>query len=250
MRRLDGEVALVTGSTSGLGHVIARRLCEEGASVVLTGRSAARGEAAVAAICDAEFVAADLTDEAACAALVDATVARFGRLTILVNNASLGGVRGSVAETDRATFENVLRVNFLAAATLCRLAVPHMLDAGHGSIVNVSAEAARLGTPDTAALAASKAALEALARSISADYASRGIRCNNVRPGYVLSDIRDAELTLRERAELEAMHLTRVPEAEDVAAAVAFLASRDAEVITGITLPVDGGASALRAHPV
>lgn len=253
--RLQDDVALITGSTRGLGREMARRFAEEGARVVVTGRSPERGEETVASIeaagGEAAFVPADLADEEQCEALVDAAVLRFGPLTVLVNNAVAGGRDagdGPVADVSAWTFESVLRVNLVAVATMCRLAIPHMLAAGHGSIVNISSRAAELATPRLAAYAASKGGVGALTRSITVDYARQGIRCNTVQPGYVLHEVRDAELTDERRQRLEEMHLTRLATATDVAYAALFLASREAEVISGITLPVDGGSTAARAR--
>ncbi|HWC38969.1 MAG TPA: SDR family oxidoreductase [Acidimicrobiales bacterium] len=253
--RLQDEVALITGSTRGLGREMARLFAQEGARVVVTGRSAERGEETVASIEGAGgavvFVPADLGDEEQCEALVEAAVLRFGPLTVLVNNAVAGGRAagdGPVADVSAWAFESVLRVNLVAVATMCRLAIPHMLDAGHGSIVNISSRAAELATPRLAAYAASKGGLNALTRSITIDYARQGIRCNTVQPGYILHEVRDAELTDERRQRLEEMHLTRLATATDVAYAAVFLASREAEVISGITLPVDGGSTAARAR--
>ncbi|MHB8669263.1 MAG: SDR family NAD(P)-dependent oxidoreductase [Acidimicrobiales bacterium] len=254
--RLVGEVAIVTGSTSGLGAEIARLMADEGAKVMVTGRDPTRGEAVVGSIAarggDATFVRADLSEERDLASLVGETTERHGRLTVLVNNAVSPGVQGGsdgpVGEVTAATWESILRVNVVAAAMLCRLAIPQMLAAEHGSIVNVSSRAAERGTPRTSAYSASKGALNALTRSITADYGRVGIRCNTVQPGYVLHERRDADLSDDRRAQLEAMHLTRLPNATDVAWAVVYLASREAEVVSGVTLAVDGGSSAVRGR--
>jgi NAD(P)-dependent dehydrogenase (short-subunit alcohol dehydrogenase family) len=246
--RFAGEVALVTGSTSGLGAVIAERLASEGAQVVITGRDLQRGrERARRSGC--AFVAADLSDQAGCEHLFAEVVATVGAPSILVNNAvdpHLAAHDGPVASTEVATWTAMFNIVVVAAATLCRLVIPHMVDMGRGSIVNVSSRAASRGSPGVSAYSSSKAALEALARSITADYARSGIRCNVVQPGYILHEQRDRDMDPERRARYEAMHLTRLPTAQDVAAAVAFLASREAEVITGVTLPVDGGSSAVR----
>jgi NAD(P)-dependent dehydrogenase (short-subunit alcohol dehydrogenase family) len=253
--RLHDEVALVTGSTRGLGREIARLFAEEGARVVVTGRDRERGEETASSLLGAggsvDFVSADLGDESQCESLVQAAVERFGPLTVLVNNAVTGGRDagdGPVTDVSALAFEAVLRVNLVGVATLCRLAIPHMLSAGHGSIVNVSSRAAELATPRLAAYAASKGGLNALTRSITVDFARRGIRCNTVQPGYILHEVRDAELTDERRQRLEEMHLTRLATATDVAYAALFLASREAEVISGVTLPVDGGSTAARAR--
>lgn len=251
--RLADEVAVVTGSTSGLGRAVAQLFAEEGCAVVLTGRDAERGEAAVAEICaggaEAVFVRADLADEEQCARLVGSAVSRFGGLTVLVNNAVAGaGADGPVTGIDRDSWERILALDLVAAACLCRHAIPCMIAAGHGSIVNVSSRAAELGTPGLAAYSAAKAGLDSLSRSVTIDYARRGVRCNTVQPGYVLHEVRDADLGPERRRRLEEMQLTRITTARDVAYAVLYLASREAEVVTGANLRVDGGSTAVRAR--
>jgi NAD(P)-dependent dehydrogenase (short-subunit alcohol dehydrogenase family) len=249
--RLEGEVAVVTGSTSGLGKEIARVLAAEGAAVLVTGRDNERGRAVVDAIAAeggrAAFSAADLTDDDQCRALIDDAEAAFGAVTVLVNNAVLSASGdGPVADVPPEVWDGVLAVDVRAVAAVCRYAIPSMRRAGHGSIVNVSSRVAERGTPGLAAYTAAKGAINALARSITADYAREGIRCNTVQPGYVVHERRDATMTPERRARVEGMHLTRLATATDVAYAVLFLASRQAEVISGITLPVDGGSTAVR----
>ena len=255
--RLSGEVAVVTGSTSGLGREIARRFAAEGAAVVVTGRNGERGRAGGDAIVDdggrATFVAADLAVEDECAALVAAAVDAFGALTVLVNNAVAdpdGGADGAVHDVSTARFEHALRVNVLAVAWLCRAAVPAMQAAGHGAIVNISSVVAWRGTPGLAAYTASKGALAALTRSMAVDLAPLGIRCNTITPGYIINDRRDADLSDDRRAHIEARHLTRLGLAADVAAAAAYLASAEAGFVTGADLAVDGGVSAARPRTV
>jgi len=248
--RLDGEVALVTGSTAGIGAEIARVFAGEGASVVVTGRDADRGAKVVdSAGPRAVFVAADLSDRDAADTLVKAAVDRFGSLTVLVNNAMESDTRdGPVGDVADETWERVLTVNVVAAARLCRAAIPVMTASGHGSIVNISSKAAQRAPRRLAAYIASKGALEALTRSIAADYSDQGIRCNTLSPGYVLNERRDANLSDERRQQLEAMALTRLTEARDIANAAVYLASAEAEVVTGIVLPVDGGGTAGRAR--
>jgi NAD(P)-dependent dehydrogenase (short-subunit alcohol dehydrogenase family) len=248
--RLDGEVALVTGSTSGIGVHIARLFAAEGARVVVTGRDAERGARLVEGIDgDATFVAADLSVHDGAGRLVEATVDHFGALTVLVNNAVETGTRdGPVTELSDEAWERILDVNLLAVARLCRHAIPVMAAAGHGSIVNISSRAAQRGSRRLAAYAASKGGLEALTRAIAVDHADQGIRCNTVSPGYILNERRDADLSDERRQQLEAMHLTRLGEPLDVAYAALYLASREAAFVTGILLPVDGGSSTARAR--
>ena len=250
--RLAGEVAIVTGSTSGLGRAVARLFADEEAQVVVTGRNRARGEEVVAAIADgggeATFAAIDLVDEAACASLVATAIERFGRLTVLVNNAvaTSDSRDGPVTLLTTEGWEATLRVNLTAVAWLCRAAIPEMAKAGHGSIVNVSSRAAERATPGLAAYAASKGGMNALTRSVAVDYAKDNVRCNTISPGYILHERRDAELDEEGRRRLEGMHLTRLGTAMDVAYAAVYLASSEAEFVTGINLPVDGGSTAAR----
>ena len=252
--RLGGEVAIVTGATSGLGREIARVFATEGAAVVVSGRDAKRGaevtETIVAQGGEATYVPCDLTQEQECVALVRQTVDRHGTVTVLVNNAVANDVMaadGPVSATDAGTWMAVLKVNLLAPALLCREVIPHMRRIGHGSIVNISSRAAERGTPNVAAYTAAKGGLNALALSISADHGRDGIRCNTVQPGYVLNAERDAGSSPERMARYRAMHLTRMATATDVAMAALFLASRESDVITGEVLHVDGGSTAVRA---
>jgi NAD(P)-dependent dehydrogenase (short-subunit alcohol dehydrogenase family) len=250
--RLAGEVAIVTGSTSGLGREIARIFAMEGARVIVTGRNAERGAQVAETIAeaggDAAFFAVDLGEVGAAESLVASAVATYGRLNVLVNNAvaSSGPRDGPVTDLTSDGWDAALRVNLTAAAWLCRAAIPEMIKAGHGAIVNVSSRAAERGTPGLAGYAASKGGMNALTRSIAVDYAKHSIRCNTVSPGYILHDTRDAQLDDKRRRRLEGMHLTRLGTATDVAYAALYLASAESEFVTGINLPVDGGSTAAR----
>ena len=251
--RLEGEIALVTGSTAGIGKAVAAAFAAEGARVLVTGRDATRGAAVVELIQgaggEAAFAAADLGDETAGAQLVGAAVERFGGLTVLVNNAVASTVDdsdGPVSKlTDRA-WEQTVRVNLTAPMWLVRAAISHMIEAGHGSIINISSRAAERASRGLAAYIASKGGLNALTRSIAVDYAQHNIRCNTISPGYVINERRDADLSDERRARLEGMHLTRLGNASDVAYAAVYLASRESEFVTGVNLPLDGGSSAAR----
>jgi NAD(P)-dependent dehydrogenase (short-subunit alcohol dehydrogenase family) len=248
---MAGERALVTGSTSGIGRAIAVEFAAQGAAVVVTGRDPGRGAGVVEEITSAggsaSFVAADLNDEDACRALVDETVGRMGSLTVLVNNAAGNGVGdGPVADVPTEAWERILRVDVTAPMWLCRGTIPHMRDAGHGAIVNISSRQAERASRGFAAYIAAKGALNALTRSIAVDYAGENIRCNTISPGYVLNDRRDADITADRRARYQGMHLTRLGVAADVAYAAVYLASRESEFVTGMNLQLDGGSSIAR----
>jgi 3-oxoacyl-[acyl-carrier protein] reductase len=249
--RLAGEIAIVTGSTSGLGKEIARIFAAEGARVVVTGRNQERGDAWAKEIQgqggDATFLAADLSDLDQCQRLVDATVERYGGLTVLVNNHVAASGDGKLADVKLDEWELKVRVNLTAPAWLMKAAIPRMQAAGHGAIVNISSRAAERGTPGLAAYAASKGGLNALTRSVAIDYAKDGIRCNSVTPGYILHEVRDADITPEKLARVSGQHLTRLISPADVAYCCVWLASKEGEVITGLDIPVSGGSTTARA---
>src|SRR5262245_55103765 len=249
--RLAGERALVTGSTSGLGRAIAIAFAREGAAVVVTGRDRTRGDAAVADLAAAGgpgwVGAADLADEQACTDLVAQAAERMGGLTVLVNNAAGGGAPdGPIGDLTTDAWDAILRVDLTAPMWCARAAIPHMRRAGHGAILNVSSRQAERASKGLAAYVAAKSGLNGLTRAIAVDYADDGIRCNTISPGYVLNDRRDADITDERRARYAGMHLTRLGVATDVAHAAVYLASREAEFVTGINLQLDGGSSIAR----
>jgi NAD(P)-dependent dehydrogenase (short-subunit alcohol dehydrogenase family) len=249
--RLAGEIALVTGSTAGIGRAIAIEFAMQGARVAVTGRDVERGQAVIATIDraggQAVFVPADLSDEDACTGLVAAVVERLGGLTVLVNNAAgAGHGDGPAGEVTTAAWEAIVRVDLTAPFWLCRAALPHLQRAGGGAIVNISSRQAERASPGFAAYVAAKGGLNALTRSIAVDYAASGIRCNTISPGYVLNDRRDAAIDEARRRRYEGMHLTRLGEARDVALAAVYLASKESEFVTGINLQLDGGSSIAR----
>ena len=251
-QRLAGETAIITGATSGLGKALALRFAEEGAQVVVAGRNAERGQAVCQAIVEvggeAIFAEVDLASDTCGEELVGQAVGQFGKLTVLVNNAVDLGGDGPVTENSAETWDRIMRVNVVAVGLLCRAAIPEMRLAGRGSILNISSRTAERASPKLAAYTAAKGALNSLTRSVALDYAHGGIRCNTIQLGYVLHESRDANNTPQRQAEIEAMGLTRPATADDVCHACVYLASREAEVVTGITLNVDSGSTAARAQ--
>jgi NAD(P)-dependent dehydrogenase (short-subunit alcohol dehydrogenase family) len=185
---LAGKVALVTGSASGIGEAIARRLGAEGARVIVHGLASQAAEAGKIAgeIDGAAVELGDLTNPAECARLVEATVARFGRIDILVNNAGISP-RRDLAGTDAAFFDHVIAVNLRAPLLCTRAAVPHMRRQGGGRVLNIGSINAYCGEALLIAYSASKGGLMTLTRNLADSLAADGIRVNQLNPGWVLT---------------------------------------------------------------
>jgi NAD(P)-dependent dehydrogenase (short-subunit alcohol dehydrogenase family) len=249
-RRLVGRVAIVTGAGRGIGRAIARRLADEGAAVVVSQRATDEGERFVRELeeagAQAAFVAADVRDEDSVCALVDRTVERFGGLDVLCCNAGVGLLR-SVADTTAAEYDQVFDTNVRGVFNCSRFAIPHLIARGGGSIVHVASVASFVGFENDAAYCSSKGAILALTKQMALDYARHGIRVNCVCPGFIetqqLLDYVAGQADAAEAAaRVAGLHpLGRVGQPEEVAAAVAYLASSDASFTTGSALVVDGG---------
>ena len=253
--RFDGKVAIVTGGGGNIGRATARRFASEGASVTVADVS---GDAAANVVAEIEadggtarIQATDVTDPGAVEAMVHDTVAAFGSLDILHNNAAaiaLNGKDQDVVTMDLDTWDRVLAVNLTGPMLGCRFAIPHMLERGGGSIVNTASAAAFYGSHSLAAYGTSKAGLVALTRYVATAYGDRGIRCNAVAPGVVVDEAAQAALggPMGDRLRrYTSSHLVgRLGYPEEIAAAVAYLASDDGAFITGETLRIDGGMTA------
>lgn len=248
MNRVAGKIAIVTGCAGILGAAQARMLAAEGATMILADIADARGEAVAAEIRAAGGAAAyrhlDVTDEADWTALIDAVMADRGRLDILVNNAGGNLRRATIEERAADQWDALMALNAKSVFLGTKHALPHMRAAGRGSIVNISSLAALgLSTMMEAVYVASKAAVHMFTKATAAQYGAYGIRCNSVHPGPI-----DSEMLRGYYAspELKAERLSHVPlgrfgQADEVAAAVLYLASDESGYTTGAQIVVDGG---------
>ncbi len=247
MLALEGKIALVTGGSRGIGRAIALELARRGADVAVN--YAHHAEAARQVVAEIEALGrravalpADVGDSDQAVALVNAVLDAFGRLDILVNNAGI--VRDNLLlRMQESDWDEVLRINLKGAFNTSKAAVRQMVRQHFGRIINISSVSGLMGQVGQANYAASKAGLIGLTKSMARELAARNITVNVVAPGFIPTDINAAmDEALRERLRT-LIPLGRFGTAEDVAGAVAFLASEEAAYITGVVLPVDGGLS-------
>ncbi|HEY5549295.1 MAG TPA: 3-oxoacyl-[acyl-carrier-protein] reductase [Coriobacteriia bacterium] len=243
--RLEGKNALVTGGSRGIGAAVALRLAAEGARVFVNysgSRAAAESvvEAIIAAGGTATALQADVTDPAACTALVEAVVAEAGSIDILVNNAGItrDGLLVRMSDED---WNAVIGTNLTGVFSVTRAAAKYMMKARSGSIVNMASVVGISGNAGQANYAAAKAGVIGLTKSVARELASRRVRCNAVAPGFIETDMTAALTPAQRDGVASSIAMGRFGSVSDVAAAVAFLASDDAAYITGQTLAVDGG---------
>ncbi len=259
--RLVDKVAIVTGSTRGIGRATAIRFAAEGAGVIITGRSVDEGTAIEQQIRDAggqaTYVRTDLSNEDDVIGMVKAAVDNYGKLTTLVNNAAPTELMGPgrldrrVTELENDAWDSIMLVALKAVVWACKYSIPEIAKAGGGTIVNISSAASILGTPGLDTYTAAKGALNTLTRSMAVEYAADNIRSNCIVSGMVLTS--EGAFKMMDDPIIggatKAMHLTRLGVPDDIANAALFLASDESAFITGAVIPVDGGVTARMPVP-
>jgi NAD(P)-dependent dehydrogenase (short-subunit alcohol dehydrogenase family) len=246
MKRLTGRTAIVTGAASGIGKATARRLASEGATVVITDINDAAGEAVAAElIADghaAKFMHHDVTQAEDWQRVIDDTVAAYSTLDILVNNAGMGDLL-NIDEAPIEDWNRTIAIDQTSIFLGMKLASPHLKASGHGSVINISSIFGISGGFGTSpAYHAAKGAVRTMTKNVALLWAQQGVRVNSVHPGFIDTPIlTETKGTPFEQVMLDLTPMGRLGRPEEIAAAVAYLASDDASFVTGCELAVDGG---------
>jgi meso-butanediol dehydrogenase / (S,S)-butanediol dehydrogenase / diacetyl reductase len=254
--RLDGKVALITGGGTGIGAAIAERFVADGARVCITGRRREKLEKVAGSLPAGTAVACDgdVSKRKDAERMIDTAMKFGGRLDVLVNNAGADQEPASVADIDPEVWQKVLDVNLTGPMLLMKAAVPHMIDGGGGSIINISSLAGLRSIPNMPAYCASKGGLIMLTQQAALDFGRHKIRCNVICPGGVRTEMIEGAMgffTEKLHTDVDGVFafftkdvpLHRIAVPHEIAGICSYLASDDASFVTGVVMPVDGGAA-------
>jgi NAD(P)-dependent dehydrogenase (short-subunit alcohol dehydrogenase family) len=248
--KLSGKAAIVTGGTYGIGNAIASLFAAEGADVAIAGRGEAEGKAALEALRrvsgHAIYVRADVSKDADVKRMVDEAAGRFGRIDILVNNAGINPV-GTVLDTTEEMWDRIMAINLKGPFLCCKHVIPHMIEAGGGSIVNIGSINSFMAFENEVAYDASKGGVLLFTKATALDFARKKIRVNCICPGAIDTPLLQAIFRESpnpremEEAMVKRHALKRMGSPEEIARAALFLASDDSSFMTGAAIAVDGG---------
>jgi meso-butanediol dehydrogenase/(S,S)-butanediol dehydrogenase/diacetyl reductase len=249
MSRFSNRVAIVTGGGSGIGAAVARRFVQEGGRVVLAGRTESKLIATAEALGgNACWKVTDVTVQSDVEALIEFTIGKLGQLDILVNNAGYGERLARVTQIDADYWHKVFDTNLHSIFYACRAAIPHLVRS-KGVIVNISSLSGVRGDYGSNAYNAAKAGVINLTKALALEHSADGIRANCVSPGFIITPMQDNTPESVRKLWEEVIPLGRSGGADEIASAVAFLASSDASYITGHNLVVDGGVTVHTGSP-
>jgi NAD(P)-dependent dehydrogenase (short-subunit alcohol dehydrogenase family) len=248
MNRLLGKTAFLAGATSGIGRAAAELFAAEGARVVVAGRRTAEGEEVVNGISalggEAIFIQTDVTEEASIAFAIDQTVRHYGSLNVLFSNAGGSSNKdGSVVDVALEEFWRVMKLDVYGTFLCNRFAIPHLIAAGGGAIINMASHAGVVGSPGRDAYSSAKGAVVTLTRTLAKEYAAKKIRVNAIAPAAVSSGrIQKMMEDPNIRAMVEATQVLGLISPKEIAASAVFLASEEARCMTGQVLNIHAGA--------
>lgn len=247
MARLNGKVAIITGAAQGMGEAHAKAFVEEGAKVILTDINAAAGMKLAAELGEnAMFVAHDVAKAEQWSEVVSQGEAKFGKVTVLVNNAGIIGSIAPTADFSQADYQQVYEINQLGTYLGMKAVLPSMIASGGGSIVNISSIAgmfAVYGSPNLSYVA-SKFAVRGMTKQVAVEYGPKNVRCNSVHPGYIRTPMMAAATDEEGGEALSMIPLSRLADPKEVSQLVIFLASDESSFITGHEHVIDGGMTA------
>jgi len=250
--KLKGKAALITGGTEGMGYATAKLFLQEGAKVMIAGRSQEKGQKAVKALRrfgDIRFISGDVASDLDAKNMVESTVRAFGRIDVVFNNAGVY-IEREAEDTSEEDWDRVVDTNLKGTFLVSKHAIPYMRRQGSGSIVNNSSDAGLIGNRTCPAYCASKGGVTVMTKAMALDYAKHGIRVNCVNPGIIDTPMlaREADASPDPKAYLQKCRddqpVGRIGRPEEVAKAVLFLASDESSFVTGAALSVDGGTTA------
>ena len=241
---LNDQIAIVTGGARGIGFAIAQRLLQSGASVCLWDCDAAALEIAKAALNDHNAVhtsVVDVTDESSVQAATESTLARFGKISLLVNNAGIAGKNAKTWELEVADWKRVLDIDLTGVFLCCRSVVPHLLKNGYGRIVNIASIAGKEGNPNAAHYSAAKAGVIGLTKSLGKELAQNNICVNCITPAVIETDILKQCTQQHIDYMLSKIPMNRFGKVDDAASLVAWLCTEDCSFTTGAVFDLSGG---------
>jgi NAD(P)-dependent dehydrogenase (short-subunit alcohol dehydrogenase family) len=245
MNRFEGKVAIVTGSATGIGYGISKRLAKDGANLVMVDMDANMIEQSASEIAvrtkEVEILIGDVSETQTAQEAVNKAINKWGQIDILINNAGIGGVNGNIWELDVSEMDRVYRTNLRGVFSFCHEVIPHMLEKDYGRIVNIASIAGKEGNPRMVPYSSTKAAVIGLTKSIGKELAGTGILANCITPAVVQTRILEQFTPEQVQYMVDRIPVGRTGEIAEIAALVAWLASEECSFSTGAVFDISGG---------